>query len=217
MSKVAPFPFRFGGFGTIVIDPPWKYEDVGGRMKLPYEPLTDEEILALNVDTLAPVGRDGHLYCWTDACHLELALECIPKWGYRYIRPIAWIKTLDDPAELRERLRIAVAGAQWKLVDKLIARIGKVKMGGGHYVRGAHELCLFATRGLTGLVHDIPDVIFAPHPRDASGKIIHSAKPPHIHRIAERLSPEPRIEIFARAARPGWQLFGNQAPQSEVA
>ena len=84
----------------------------------------------------------------------------------------------------------------------------KLQIGGGHYLRGAQELCLFAARDQTGLVRDVPNVIFAPRTK-------HSAKPDELLEIAERLSPGPRLEMFARRARPGWVAWGNQAPGGE--
>lgn len=207
MGTVA-LPFRFGGFGSIVIDPPWDFDDQANRMKLPYESMTDSEILALPIDTLA--ADRGHLYCWTTDAHLELALQCVRRWGFVFKRTIPWVKTLDAPAKLREMIQLASLGNQAKRLRKLIERIGRVRIGGGHYVRSAHELCLFATRSLTALVRDVPSVIFAPR-RD------HSEKPEELQDIAERISPGPRIEIFARRQRSGWLCWGDQCPVQEVA
>lgn len=213
----APLPFRFGGFGCIVIDPPWHFDDMANRMTLSYPTMRDAEILALNVDTLA--AERGHLFCWTTDSHLELALACIRKWGFVFKSIIHWIKVLDYPSTLRKRILDASFDQKLngRALEDAVRRIGKVKIGGGHFTRNAAESCLFATRNLTGLVRDIPNVIMAPHPRGANGKIIHSAKPPELHRIAERLSPGPRIELFARRSPgPQWTVWGNQAP-TEVA
>jgi N6-adenosine-specific RNA methylase IME4 len=66
----------------------------------------------------------------------------------------------------------------------------------------------FAGGGGASLVRDVPNVIFAPRTR-------HSAKPDELLEIAERLSPGPRLEMFARRARPGWVAWGNQAPTGD--
>lgn len=212
----SPFPFRLGGFGSIIIDSPWSYDDQAGRMKLSYPSMTDDELRALPVSTLA--AHRGHLYSWTDDAHLELALECVKRYGYSFKKTIVWVKTLDETDKLRDQILEAAFDQPLRgnALKKAVARIGKVKIGGGHYLRSAHELCLFATRNLVAAVHDIPTVFFAPHIRGADGKIIHSAKPPHIHEIAERMSPGPRIELFARTARPEWERWGNEAPKHEV-
>lgn len=38
----------------------------------------------------------------------------------------------------------------------------------------------------------------------------HSAKPDRFYEIVERASPGPRLELFARVARPGWVAVGDQ-------
>jgi|HubBroStandDraft_1064217.scaffolds.fasta_scaffold85269_2 N6-adenosine-specific RNA methylase IME4 len=39
----------------------------------------------------------------------------------------------------------------------------------------------------------------------------HSEKPREFFDLVERLSPEPRLEMYARAPRHGWAVWGNQA------
>lgn len=198
----APLPFRLGGFGTIVADPPWHYDDQAGRMRLAYPTMTDDEIVALPVASMA--SDRAHLYLWTTDAHLEVALRCIPAWGFTFKRTIVWVKT-----NAKERILKALDAIELDDKDRatrLVHGALKLQIGGGHYVRGAHELCLFATRDLTGLVRDVPSVILAPRGQ-------HSAKPDELLEIAERLSPGPRVELFARRAREGWQAWGNQAPE----
>jgi N6-adenosine-specific RNA methylase IME4 len=57
-----------------------------------------------------------------------------------------------------------------------------------------------------------PQPVFAPRGR-------HSAKPDDVRRRIERLCGErPRIELFARGAVPGWDVWGAEAePSSEQA
>ena len=45
----------------------------------------------------------------------------------------------------------------------------------------------------------------------------HSEKPPEAYRMIEDYSPGPRIDIFARQPRPGFDAWGNQAPDSSLA
>lgn len=44
----------------------------------------------------------------------------------------------------------------------------------------------------------------------------HSEKPAEFFALAERLSPGPRLEMFARAPRPGWSVWGNEAAGNVV-
>jgi N6-adenosine-specific RNA methylase IME4 len=90
----------------------------------------------------------------------------------------------------------------------------KDKIGLGYWVRNQHELLLIARRG------DIP----APLPENRAPSVIeaprreHSRKPDEAYELIERMYPElPKIELFARNARPGWDAWGNQAPTSDAA
>ncbi|TAL44039.1 MAG: hypothetical protein EPN91_05165, partial [Salinibacterium sp.] len=179
--------------------------------------MIDEQILALPVQTLA--AERGHLYCWTTDSHLELALQCVRHWGYEFKRTIVWVKIqrpelrMNRAMGLLDRLMLDPSNGDLReaLADALAElSTPKVRIGGGHYVRSAHELCLFAVRGgLTGLVRDVPSVLFVPRTE-------HSAKPEELQNLAERLSPGPRIEIFARRQRREWLCWGNECPAEPV-
>lgn len=84
----------------------------------------------------------------------------------------------------------------------------KPQIGMGYYFRQRHELLLVATKGEPGVPapeNRPPSVI--EHPR---GK--HSAKPPQVYEIIEAMYPAaPKIELFARNQRDGWEQWGNQA------
>lgn len=43
-----------------------------------------------------------------------------------------------------------------------------------------------------------------------------SHKPEEMHTIAERLTPGPYLELFARRPRPGWSTWGNELIASDV-
>lgn len=81
--------------------------------------------------------------------------------------------------------------------------------GSGYWFTGEHELLLVGTRGNI------------PAPATAVGKSVvdapwqdrHSAKPEVFAVMIEQLYPNlPKIELNARAARPGWDVWGNEAP-----
>lgn len=87
----------------------------------------------------------------------------------------------------------------------------KDKMGLGQYYRGLTEHCLFGRtkkvlpykydennkrcQGLTGF--------YAP-------KSAHSVKPQEMREMIERVSWDPRIELFAREKHDGWDVWGNE-------
>ncbi len=180
-ARTQAWPYRPGGYGTILADPPWRFNrgDLGGgRTKLVDlygGTMSDEQVIGLDVPGLA--APKAHLYLWTTEAHLEVAIACVRAWGFERKHCFVWLKASSD--------------------------LGP-RIGGGAYGRQAHELCLFSVRGKEpALVHDVPTWFLAP--RGA-----HSAKPPHIHQIAERMSPGPRVELFARRRVTGCTCWGNQ-------
>lgn len=82
----------------------------------------------------------------------------------------------------------------------------KPRLSCGHFIRTAHETCLFATRGKAPVkFHSQPSFIFAPQQE-------HSHKPEEQFAIIERLSDGPYLELFARRRQPGWDVWGFEAP-----
>ena len=80
----------------------------------------------------------------------------------------------------------------------------KQRFGLGQYLRGQHELLLFGVRGrLPALVRNRSTLI-------SGDREVHSRKPVHAYETIEAVSPGPRVEFFARAARTGWFTFGNE-------
>lgn len=84
----------------------------------------------------------------------------------------------------------------------------KNQLGMGYYFRQQHELLLIATRG------SMPAPAPADRPRSVftSDRTEHSAKPAEFAEFIERMYPTlPRIELFCRSPRHGWDVWGNQA------
>lgn len=77
----------------------------------------------------------------------------------------------------------------------------------GHWLRNSTEQIVLAVRGrLKPLARNVPTHLVAP-----AG--VHSAKPDELYELIERVSPGPRLELFARRAMKGWRSAGNQAPR----
>lgn len=92
------------------------------------------------------------------------------------------------------------------------------KKTGGNPVMGRifinmHEILLYGTQGnVPAPVHDQrwPSVIEAPVGA-------HSEKPEDFYQLIEAYFPTlPKIELFARKARPGWDSWGNEAPDDDI-
>lgn len=83
----------------------------------------------------------------------------------------------------------------------------KVRHAFGNYSSVRHELLLVATRG--SCVPDNKQLFDSVQSIERTGR--HSEKPEDFRRIIEALYPEgKRLELFARQAAPGWDLYGNE-------
>lgn len=171
-----------GGFGTILIDPPWSFRNKAGRMAPEnlgargYQTQSDAWILGLPVRERA--ARRSHLYLWTTDAHLHLALHCVEEWGFDFVQGLIWGKRTN--------------------------RQGLHRMAGGNYFRHVHEYVLFATRRQAPAArHDLISRFDAVNEG-------HSKKPGAIHAICEAMSPGPRLEMFARRRVAGWTCWGDQ-------
>jgi N6-adenosine-specific RNA methylase IME4 len=85
----------------------------------------------------------------------------------------------------------------------------KDRVGLGYWVRNQHEHLLVGVRGK----------MRSPLPAARRSSVVvsarreHSRKPDEVYTLIEAAYPNlPKIELFARAARPGWDRWGNEAP-----
>jgi N6-adenosine-specific RNA methylase IME4/ParB-like chromosome segregation protein Spo0J len=107
--------------------------------------------------------------------------------------------------KLAEAIRVVEA---WGFTYRTCAVWVKDKIGMGYYFRQQHELILVGVKGGPPM----------PAPPDRPSSVIeaprgaHSAKPEAVYELIERMYPTwPRIELFARSPREGWDSWGNQA------
>lgn len=190
-------------FACITADPPW-LERGGGVSKRGadrhYDLMSTDKI----IETMrqAPEWRpadSAHLWVWVTDNFLEDGLRLIRELGFRYVRTLVWVKVSTPRAKPRQKR------SAWGRRGLWLSPKAKVQVGLGQYLRGSHELVLFAVRG---------EARVPPTPRRRSSVIIaergrHSAKPDEFFDIVESVSDGPRIEFFARTPRPGWSAFGN--------
>lgn len=175
-------------YRCLVMDPPWPELGGGGRGAQNHYNVLHTSKMATTILRASKwnPAPDAHLWCWVTDNYLLDGLSLVDRLGFRYVRTYAWVKTRDD-------------------VGRVVTP--KVQIGIGKYARGSHELCLFATRGRALLPDTAPSsVLFAPRTE-------HSRKPDEaFEQWFERVSPGPRLEMFARSARPGWDRWGFEAP-----
>lgn len=84
---------------------------------------------------------------------------------------------------------------------------GSYFTGMGHYTRANAEICLLGTRGRPVVqAHNVRQII-------VSQRREHSRKPDEQYEKIEALFKGPYIELFARHKRPGWHVWGAEAPE----
>jgi N6-adenosine-specific RNA methylase IME4 len=173
-----------GQYGTILIDPPWRFANRTGKVGPEhkrlhrYQTLAFEEIAALPVSKIAL--PKSHLYLWCPNALLAEALGIMKSWGFTYKTNIVWYKVRKDG--------------------------GPDGRGVGFYFRNVTELVLF---GIKGKIRTL-----APGRSQVNVMITrkqeHSRKPAELYDIIRRCSPGPYIELFAREKAKGWTQWGDE-------
>ncbi len=120
------------------------------------------------------------LFMWTTIPLLKDSFSVLDSWGFEY-KSIAFV---------------------WIKLNK---KSDTLFWGMGHWTRSNAELCILATKG---------------HPKRKSAKVHqvimshiqqHSKKPDEAReRIIELIGDLPRIELFAREKKDGWDSWGNE-------
>ena len=172
-----------GIYKTIVVDPPWSYNDklssgntgfgqVSGSVRGAahhYETMTLEAIFNLGIEDYA--ADDCHLYLWVTNAFMEDAIGLPKAWGFATKTILTWVKP---------------------------------QIGMGHYYRNNTEHILFAVRGsLPTMRKDIPTAFTADRKR-------HSQKPDTFFDIVEMMSPGPYLSVFERKLRMRWDSIGDE-------
>jgi N6-adenosine-specific RNA methylase IME4 len=183
--------FAGGSFGTILADPPWRFTNRTGKMAPEHRRLSRYGTMDLAEIKALPIASAAaaraHLYLWVPNALLPDGLEVMRAWGFEYKSNLVWHKVRKDG--------------------------GSDGRGVGFYFRNVTEILLFGVRGRNIRT-------FAPGRRQvnllATRKREHSRKPDEFYDLIEACSPGPRLELFARGARAGWSVWGNQAETYEI-
>ena len=175
-------------YETIYADPPWRFQNRTGKVAPEhkrlnrYETMPLEEIKALPVKEIT--GDKAHLYLWVPNALLPDGLAVMDAWGFEYKGNLIWEKVRKDGYP-----------------------DGR---GVGFYFRNVTEILLFGIKKKSA-----PNRTLAPARSQVnlirSQKREHSRKPDEFIPIIEACSQAPRIELFARGDREGWDMWGNQA------
>ena len=183
-------------YRCIVVDPPWPQRGAGalvgregfGDATGNSKPMPYPTMTTAQIAAL-PIAQLAdpagcHLYLWTTSGFLGAAFTVLEAWGFSYSQTLVWAKKL-------------MGGG----------------MGGTFGINT--EFILYARRGNLQALTRIKGTWFTwKRPYDHRGKPMHSAKPEGFYLMAEAVSPGPRLDMFARRTRMGWDCWGDQAPGS---
>jgi N6-adenosine-specific RNA methylase IME4 len=77
-------------YPTVVIDPPWRYDNVATRGAAAdhYPTMSLDELAALHI----PSADDSHLYLWVTAAFLRDGFNLLDAWGFTYKTILTWCK-----------------------------------------------------------------------------------------------------------------------------
>lgn len=177
-------------YRTIYADPPWRFANRTGKVAPEhsrlqrYGTMTTDDIARLPVSQIS--DDYCHCYLWVPVALIPDGLEVLRAWGFTYKTTLYWEKIRHD-GEPDGR-------------------------GVGFYFRNVVEPCLFGVR-----TPRKSETYRTLAPGRSQVNIIraqkheHSRKPAEFADLIERCSEGPRIELFARGERAGWDVWGNQA------
>jgi len=172
-------------YKVICADPPWQYKHKSlNRGGAERHYNTTSTAELCNIPVSNVCDDDCIMFMWATFPCLLDAITLMTAWGFTY-------KTI---------------GFNWVKTNK---NSGTPFWGMGNWTRSNSEVCLIGTKGKPKRVsRSVHSVIHAPVTR-------HSAKPPEVlDKIVELCGDVPRLVMFSRQAVPGWDVFGNEAPDS---
>ena len=172
-----------GPFACILADPPWAFKTFSGRHGTPHRGEHDHYVTTAT----------------SDLCEIPVASVAAKDAAL-----FMWVVDSHLPDAL-------ALGRAWGFEFKTCAFVWvKSRRGGwavpgmGYWTRKQTEQCWLFTRGSPKrLSKGVEQIIHCP--RGA-----HSAKPDAQYDAIEALVGGPRLELFARSRRPGWEAWGNE-------
>lgn len=174
-------------YTVIYADPPWAYR-VWSQKGAGRSAESHYSTMSLEDIKALPVGKladkNCALFMWITFPLLREAWDVVEAWGFKY-KSVAFV---------------------WIKQNK---KSPSLFWGMGYWTRANAELCIIATKGSPKRnSRSVHQIIFSPIEE-------HSKKPDEAReRIVKLMGDVPRIELFARQKASGWDVWGNEAPDS---
>lgn len=195
--SLADLPRRH--FAAIVADPPWTFKartplqardfNSARDVEKHYRTMKLADIIALPVGELA--AKDCHLFLWTTGPCLRQAFDVLEAWRFKYSSMgFVWVKLKrsHNPDQLRT----------------LPTAASDLHTGLGLTTRKNAEFVLLGRRGnARRLSKSVREIILSPVRE-------HSRKPDEAYDRVRQYCAGPYLDLFARAARPGWTTWGDE-------
>tara|TARA_R100001594_G_scaffold2878_1_gene11160 strand:- start:2971 stop:3531 length:561 start_codon:yes stop_codon:yes gene_type:complete len=173
-------------YNIIYADPPWHFQNYNNanaqtNPEKHYKTMSMKDIANLPINKIA--DDNCVLFMWCTDPLLDKQIPIVKKWGFTYKTVgFHWVKTNKDKSK------------------NLYA------IGTGYWTRANNEICILATKGKISRVKG-SNV----HRLVVADRREHSRKPDCVRdRIIELCGDLPRIELFARERKKGWDCVGNQ-------
>lgn len=193
-------------FKAILADPPWHFRARTALQTRNFQCVRDvakhyptmelDDIKAMPVREIA--APDAHLFIWTTGPCLRQTFEVMEAWGFRYSAvAFTWVK-LKRSIDTRQLRVLPTAESD-------------LHVGLGLTTRKNAEFCLLGRRGKARRnAKDVREIILSPVRE-------HSRKPEEAASRVQRYCDGPYLELFARAPRDGWTVWGNEIDKFEAA
>lgn len=185
-------------YSIIYADPTWDFKvwsDKGaGRSASQHYKITPlDELKKLDVAQLA--AKDSLLYMWVTSPNMEASWELMHTWGFKFV----------------------TVGFYWVKLNKRAPKIGgwterDFFMGCGYYTRKNVEQVWVGKRGngIPRINRGVRELVISPRGE-------HSVKPREVaERIVQLHGDVPRLEMFARDKKPGWDVWGDEVRSDVV-
>ena len=170
-------------YKTILIDPPWEMEFIKREVR-PNQVAMPYPMMTLDEIKALPVydlaDEECNLFLWTTQTYLPDAFDVLKAWRFNYHVAITWDKENG----------LTQFGFHRRTEFLLYAYKGKLTFEKNG-------------RAMPTLIQDLPELFEGSSP-------VHSRKPISTYRILEAKTASPRLEMFARARRSGWDSWGNE-------
>lgn len=221
MGSPIILPYQSNTYHAQEMDIPWLYKELGmsggsggwnpaKELTPRYDQMTFAQVLASCQEFKRVQAEKCHCWIWAPPLFLVHAHKVAWEMGHEVKQIYTWVKTTDGLKRTQKGLKIFTK-AMLEIAMQVIRAFGMTgkpfpRTGFGYWGKGCTEFLLQTSNDpsfhcLNGSRES--NVFFAP----SEG---HSVKPDIAYETIRRNSPGPRVSLFQRRHREGFDCWGNQ-------